>query len=92
LRFGSFTDQTKDRILYAWLLMMAPTAIANITTSAKPDRSFIFARPRIVCSSNPKLTSRRLFTRSTAVRFAYLMAAQKLTLRFLCTTSDSVGF
>ena len=45
-----------------------PSAMASITQSARPTRIFIFSRPRIVCSSKPKETSSRLFTRSTAAR------------------------
>jgi len=44
--------------------------MAGITTRASPTRSRIFACPRRKCRSKPKETSRRLFTRSTAVRLA----------------------
>ena len=48
-----------------------PSAIANITSNANPQRSLIFFRPRIKWFSKPKETSSRLFTRSTAVRLLY---------------------
>ena len=49
-----------------------PKAMANITTNAKPIRSFIFFCPRIKCCSKQKDTSNRLLTRSTDVRFLYI--------------------
>ncbi len=56
------------RIASAWLALIRPIAIASITARARVQRVLIFFSPRIVCFSKPKLTSRRLLTRSTAVR------------------------
>jgi len=56
------------RIASIWLALIRPTAMASITASAMVQRVLIFLSPRIVCFSKPKLTSRRLLTRSTAVR------------------------
>jgi hypothetical protein len=58
------------RIASAWLALIRPTAIASITTSARQQRVYIFVSPRMVCFSNPKLVSKRLLTRSTAVRLS----------------------
>ncbi len=63
--------QTKERICSLRSLSIAPTAIANITTSANPTRNRILSIPRMKCRSNPKLTPNLLFTRSTAVRPRY---------------------
>ena len=62
---------TNDRISSFRCSLMRPTAIASITQSATPTRTFIFFCPRMKCFSNPKLTSNRELTRSTAVRFLY---------------------
>ena len=62
---------TSERINSCRCSLIRPTAIANITQSARPARSSIFFCPRIKCFSNPKLTSNLELTRSTAVRFLY---------------------
>lgn len=58
------------RIASAWFALIRPTAMASMTTRARQQRVYIFASPRMVCFSKPKLTSRRLLTRSTAVRLS----------------------
>jgi len=61
---------TKLRVLSAWFALIRPVAMASITTSAREQRVSIFVSPRMVCFSKPKLVSRRLLTRSTAVRLS----------------------
>ncbi len=65
----SYAARTRLRISPARFSRARPSAMASITIKANPIRSRIFASPRMKWRSKPKLTSKRLLTRSTAVRF-----------------------
>ena len=60
---------TRLRSLSFCFSLIRPRAIASITIRARSIRKRILARPRMKWFSKPNDTSRRLLTRSTAVRF-----------------------
>ena len=64
-----YAARTKLRSLSRCFSLTRPKAMASMTTRAKSIRKRILAIPRMKWFSNPKLTSSRPLTRSTAVRF-----------------------